>query len=90
MTEKPPMPDRQLTPATLDDVRESLAFALRYSRSGKRVADRDSLMASAAAEHLIEALERSGFVIMKRPPAPPHSAYTPTSGSSKVPPKGVL
>ena len=44
------MPDRQLTPATLDDVRESLAYALRYSRSGKRVADRDSLMASAAAE----------------------------------------
>ena len=83
------MTDRQLTPATPDDVRESLAYALRYSRSGKRVADRDSVMASAAAEHLLEALERSGFVIMKRPPAPAHTAHMPIHEGSREPPKGV-
>lgn len=83
------MTDRQLTPATPDDVRESLAYALRYSRSGKRVADRDSVMASAAAEHLMEALERSGFVIMKRPPAPAHTAHMPAHDGAGKPPKGV-
>ena len=68
------MTDRPLTPATRADVRDSLAYALRYSRSGKRVAERDAITASAAADHLIEALERSGFVIMKKPPAPAHTA----------------
>jgi len=76
------MTDRILTPATLDDVRESLAFALRFSRSGKRVAERDLLAASAAAQHLLEALDRGGFVVMKRPPAPAHIAHMPAHDGS--------
>ena len=72
-----PMTDRPLTPASRDDVRESLAYALRYSRAGKRVAERDSITAITAAEHLVDALERSGFVLMKKPPAPDHVAQMP-------------
>ena len=79
-----PMTDRALTPASRDDVRESLAYALRYSRAGKRVADRDSIMAITAAEHLVDALERSGFVVMKRPPAPDHVAQMPATERPKT------
>ena len=78
------MTDRPLTLAIRSDVRDSLAYALRYSRSGKRVADRDGLMASAAAEHLVDALERSGFVVMKKPPAPDHTAQMPATERPKT------
>ncbi len=71
------MTDRDLTPASHDDLVQSLSYALRYNRRGKRVGDRDIMMADAAAEHLAEALKRSGFVVMKGPPAPAHSAPPP-------------
>ena len=76
------MTDRPLTPAIRRDILESLSFALRYSRAGKRVAERDVLTANAAAEHLVDALERSGFVVMKAPPAPDHTAPMPDHGQS--------
>jgi hypothetical protein len=48
------------------DIADTLAFALR--RSGrKRVYDADEMMAAIAAKRLVEALERSGFVVMKKP-----------------------
>jgi hypothetical protein len=48
------MPDPQeLRPATAEEVTESLSFALRYD--GRRP--------------VVEHLERSGCVVMKRPPA---------------------
>lgn len=31
-------------------------------------------MAELAAEKLVEHLTRAGFVVMKKPPAPPHTA----------------
>ena len=71
------MTDRPLTPATRHDILESLSFALRYSRAGKRVAERDVLTANAAAVHLVDALERSGFVVMRAPPAPAHTVPVP-------------
>ncbi len=71
------MEDRKLTPASHEDLVQSVAFALRYNRSGKRVADRDILMSQMAAEHLIDALKRSGYVVMKGPPLPAHSAPPP-------------
>lgn len=61
----------ELRPATQEEVMESLAYALRY-RGRKRVrdVDSDSFMARIAAERLAEHLALSGFVVMKKPPAP--------------------
>lgn len=58
--------DRPLTPADLDDVQQSLAFALRF-QGRKRIHSADEAMARIIAERLVEHLRRSGFVIMKRP-----------------------
>lgn len=74
------MTDRPLKPASRADLLESLSFALRYNRAGKRVADRDSLTANAAAEHLADALDRAGFVVMKKNPAPAHTVPMPSHG----------
>lgn len=67
----------QLTHADHADLVQSLAHALRYNRSGKRVADRDIMTSQAAAEHLIDALTRAGYVIMRKPPLPAHAAPPP-------------
>jgi hypothetical protein len=62
------MPDAdRLTPASSEDLAEALAFALRYS-GRKRTHDAGEMMAAIVAKRLVEHLERSGFVIMKRPP----------------------
>jgi hypothetical protein len=57
-----------LKPATPEDLAEALAFALRYS-GRKQVRDSGEIMARIVAERLVEHLERSGFVMMKRSPA---------------------
>jgi hypothetical protein len=58
----------RLTFATAEDVASALAFALRY-RGRKRYLRAGEIMAEIVAERLVEHLEESGFVIMKRPPA---------------------
>ena len=59
---------QRLRPATPDGVAEILSFALRYN--GRRpVHHADEAMAWITAERLVEHLERSGFVLMRRPPA---------------------
>jgi hypothetical protein len=64
-----PEPNDDLTPARAEDLRASIAFALT---SDGRLAKAQSaeLMASIVAERLIARLERDGFVVMRRPPAP--------------------
>jgi hypothetical protein len=57
-----------LRPATPDEIAETLSFALRYE-GRKRVHHADDAMARITAERLVRHLERSGFVLMKRPPA---------------------
>jgi len=65
------MPDTpDLRPATADEIAQTLAFALQYD-GRKRVHQADSFLARIAAERLVLHLERSGFVVMKKPPAPP-------------------
>ena len=64
MSDAPP-----LRSAILDEIAELLALALRYV-SGKYVHQADDIMARIAAERLIRHPEWSGFVVMKRPPAP--------------------
>jgi hypothetical protein len=59
-------PDR-LTPATPEDLADTLAFALRFD-GRKRKHDAAEIMARIVAKRLVEHLERSGFVVMKRPP----------------------
>jgi hypothetical protein len=59
-------PDR-LTPAAPDDLADALAFALRFDGT-KRKHDSAEIMAQIVAKRLVEHLERSGFVVMKKPP----------------------
>jgi hypothetical protein len=69
MTDAP----ERLTPATADDVANALAFALRF-QGRKRVHNADEIMLEIVAKRLVEHLERSGFVVMKKPPLGGHSA----------------
>ena len=64
--------EMRLRPATADEIAESLSFALRY-QGRRRVHDADATMAHITAERLVEHLERSGFVLMRRPEEPPPS-----------------
>jgi hypothetical protein len=68
------MPDAEkLTPADPSDLADALAFALRF-QGRKRVHNADEIMAGIVAKRLGEHLERSGFVVMKKPPLGGHSA----------------
>ena len=58
----------ELRPATTGELQESLSFALRYE-GRKRVHHADDVMARITAERLVRHLERSGYVLMKRPDA---------------------
>ncbi len=59
---------RGLRPASHEEIEQSLSFALRYA-GRKRVHHADDAMARITAERLVEHLERSGYVLMKRPDA---------------------
>ncbi len=61
-----PNPADNLTPADPRDLASALAFALRY-QGRKRTHNADEIMAEIVAKRLVEHLERSGFVVMKRP-----------------------
>ncbi|WP_149536634.1 hypothetical protein [Siccirubricoccus phaeus] len=68
--------DPRLRPATPEEIAESLSFALRYD-GRKRVHHADEAMARITAERLVRHLERSGYVLMRRPegPAPSTSPH---------------
>jgi hypothetical protein len=67
---RPAMPDdEKLSPADPSDIAGSIAFALQFS-GRKRVHDSDTYMAAIVANRIVRHLERAGFVVMKRPPAP--------------------
>jgi hypothetical protein len=72
------MSDPKLVPASTDD----LAYALRYN-GRKRVHTGDEMMARITAERLIAHLERSGFVVMKKPPLQAHSNTGHATGSAE-------
>lgn len=56
----------QLRPATAQEIEDSLSFALRFS-GRKRVHHADDAMARITAERLVQHLERSGYVLLKKP-----------------------
>ena len=69
------MPDDQhLRPATRDELREALGYARRFGARGRPHRHAIEDMAQIAAGVLVDHLELSGFVVMKKPPAPPISA----------------
>ena len=75
----PPMPDNpKLRPAAADEITTALSFALRY-QGRKRVFDADDVMARITAEWLLQHLDASGFVLLKRPPSadPTVAAHLP-------------
>jgi hypothetical protein len=53
--------------ATPEEVAESLSFALLFN-GRKRYRQADEMMAKIVAEHLVQHLKRSGYVVMKEPP----------------------
>ena len=62
------MTDAPLSPASPDDIADALAFALRFN-GRKRARDSGEVMAAIVARRLVEHLEQSGFVVMRKPPA---------------------
>ena len=58
----------ELKPATAAEIEESLCFALRFA-GRKRVHHADDMMARITAERLVQHLQRSGYVLMRRPAA---------------------
>jgi hypothetical protein len=59
----------KLSPADPSDIADSIAFALQFS-GRKRVHDSDQYIAAIVANRIVRHLERTGFVVMKKPPAP--------------------
>jgi len=70
------MEQKQLRPATTQEIEETLSFALRF-KGRKRADAAGPLIAQIAAEHLRKSLEDAGFIIMKQPDgvAPSTSLY---------------
>jgi hypothetical protein len=58
-------------PATRDDLTQFLSFALGFN-GRKCMHDADETMARITAERLVEHLERSGNVVMQKPPLDQH------------------
>jgi hypothetical protein len=69
-------------PASVDELRDSLSFALRYD-GRKRVHTADDVMAHVKAERLVRHLQQSGYVLMRRPDAP-----APSTSGHRHPHKG--
>jgi hypothetical protein len=62
-----------LRPASAEEIEQALAHALRFD--GRKAFKLSSeSMAKITAAHLAECLRQSGFVVMKKPPEPPHRA----------------
>ena len=56
-------PDPKLTPATPDDLAQSLSFALRFE-GRKSQHDADKLNADIVAKRLVRYLDKAGYVVM--------------------------
>ena len=64
-----------LRPATRDELMQALSFTLRFNgRRRVHAHTEDLAMARVTAEPLLEHLERSGYVVMHKPPLGQHGA----------------
>jgi hypothetical protein len=72
---EPPTPlPPGLSEASPQELTDALSYALRYDERGKRRRSGGEMVASLAAEHPTEHLQRAGFVLLRRRPGRPHSA----------------
>ena len=62
-----------LKPADREDAIESLAYARRFDSRGKVRRVAETIINRIAAERMVEELDRAGFVVLRKPPAPAHS-----------------
>jgi len=62
-----------LRPATREEIEQTLAHALQFD-GRKAFRPSGEMMAKITAPHLVAQQQRAGFVVMKKPPAPPPSA----------------
>jgi hypothetical protein len=58
---------------------QSLSFAIRFN-GRTRAQDADEVMARITAERLVEHLERSGYVVMHKPPLGQHGVWGNLAG----------
>ena len=74
------MPDDAppLRPADRSSLLQSLAHALRHSRTAS-LQERDDMVARLAAQQVLEHLERSNYVVMQGPPATALKAHFPSN-----------
>lgn len=75
-----------LRPATPQEIAEALSFALRFN--GRRpFPQSNSLMAEITAAHLVEHLQRCGFLLMKGPDAVAPNASRHPKAAGREPDK---
>jgi hypothetical protein len=65
---------RQLRPAAPEDVADALAYAMRFDERGKARRTGLEYSSKLAADGLVRQLLLSGFVLMRKPPAPDHGS----------------
>ena len=66
--------DRALAAGRSAELASALAYGLRFDERGRpRRGAAWEMAASLLAEQLVAQLERARFVVLKRPPRPPHS-----------------
>lgn len=61
--------------ATDEDLEWSLGYAMRFDERGKAITGmRREVMLRVCAARLVKHLRMSGYIILQKPPAKPHSA----------------
>lgn len=83
-----------LTPASPEDIASALMHALRFD-ARRRIHDADELMARLVAVRLVAHLQRCGFVIYTKTPAPPQGRIPmrveqPAISAAPAIPNGVV
>jgi len=63
-----------LLPAEPEEVADALAYAMRFDERGKARRTGAEYAAKLAAEHLVRHLLLSGYVVLRKPAGPQHSA----------------
>jgi hypothetical protein len=64
-----------LMDAAADDVLSALAFGMTYSRGKNRSRPAHEIAINTVAQMIYTHLTEAGYVIMKKPPAPPPSTH---------------
>jgi hypothetical protein len=63
-----------LRPATPEEIAGTLAYAMRFDERGKARRTGVEYASKLAADQLVRQLLASGFVVMRKPPAPDHGS----------------